>query len=401
MKHTVLIGVSSGIAAYKVLNLISSLKKDGCDVFVTMTRSAIHMVKTSDLEKASGNKVAVELFEKDFNYKNILSTRKVEHIDLADKADVMVIVPATANVIAKIANGLADDFLTTTALAVTAPVIICPSMNPNMWNNPITKQNINKLKSLGFHIIDPTNGMLACGYEGPGRLENPEVIKTEILKQLNRTKSLAGKKIIVTAGGTTEKIDDVRTITNRSSGKMGIAIAEELYLRGADVLLLRATNSILPRYLIRQETFETAENLFNLLKEDIKKADYIFHVAAVADFKVISQKGKIKSDKPATIELTPQIKILDQLKKLNPKIKLIAFKAESGLSEKDLTKLALKRLKESKADAIVVNDIGKTDRGFESDNNEVIIVTRKEYKKIPLAPKAEIARKILDFWFRG
>src|SRR3989338_2246341 len=225
----------------------------------------------------------------------------------------MVIAPATANIIGKLAHGIADDYLTTTALAVTAPIIICPSMNVNMWSNPLVQENLTKLKSVGYQVIEPKQGMLACGYEGAGRLEDVKIIKSEVLKQINRTNSLKGKKIIITAGGTMEKIDEVRFITNRSSGKMGVALAEECYLRGANVLLLRAKNSIYPRYLIKEKIFNTAEELLQLIKVNIGGVDLFFQTAAISDFKVDrSFKGKLSSDQSINLKLIPQIKIVDE-----------------------------------------------------------------------------------------
>lgn len=394
----ILIGVAGGIAAYKVLDLIKLLKKEGCNIFVIMTKGATEMISFLDFEKASGNKVYINLFEKDFDYREVLKKRKVEHIELADKTDVMVIAPATANVIAKLAHGIADDFLTTTALAVTSPIIICPSMNVNMWRNQLVQENINKLKSVGYQVIEPTAGLLACGYEGVGKLESVKVIKDEVLRQIQRSNSLKGKKVIITAGGTSEKIDEVRSITNRSSGKMGVALAEECYLRGADVLLLRAKNSVKPRYLIKERIFETAEELLYLIKVNIKDTDLFFQVAAVSDFKVDRLvKGKLSSDSSINLKLIPQIKIIDQIKKLSPKIKLIAFKAEYGLTEKELIEEGIKKLKDSKADFVVANDISRDDRGFESDNNEVFIISKdKSVKKILLTSKREVSKQIVD-----
>ena len=399
MKKNILIGVTAGIAAYKIIDLIKLLKNEGHKVFVIMTKGATEMFSTTDFEKVTDNKVYVNLFEKNFNYKKILKNRKVEHIELADKTDMMIIAPATANIIGKLANGLADDLLTTTTLAMTAPIIICPSMNVNMWKNPIVQQNFNKLKSVGYQIIEPASGMLACGYEGVGRLENVEIINKEINKLLERNDSLKNKKIIVTAGGTTEKIDEVRFVTNRSSGKMGVALAEECYLRGADVLLLRAKNSVSPRYLIKEKIFETAEELLQLIKVNINDTDVFFQTAAVSDFKVEKPiKGKLSSDNSVNLKLVPQIKIVDKIKKLSPKTTLIAFKAEYGLSEKKLINEGRKKLKESNTDFVIANDISQSDRGFESDDNEVYIILKNEnVKKIPLASKREIAKKIVEF----
>ncbi|MCR4277363.1 MAG: bifunctional phosphopantothenoylcysteine decarboxylase/phosphopantothenate--cysteine ligase CoaBC [Candidatus Roizmanbacteria bacterium] len=398
MKKNILIGVSSGIAAYKILDLIKLLKNEGHEVFVIMTRGASEMFSKKDFEKASGNKVFIDLFEKNFDYREVLKNKKVGHIELADKCDVMVIAPATANIIGKLANGLADDFLTTTALAVTSPIIICPSMNVNMWSNPIVQENLSKLKLFGYQVIEPASGMLACGYEGVGRLENVEIINKEINKLLEKSNSMRGKKVIVTAGGTVEKIDEVRSIINRSSGKMGIALAEECYIRGADVLLLRAKNSVYPRYLIKEKIFETAEELLYLIKVNIKNTNLFFQVAAVSDFKVDKQiNGKLSSDRPVGLKLVPQIKIIDQIKKLSPKTILVAFKAEYGLSEKELINEAVKKLKDSKADYVIANDISRTDRGFESDNNEIYIISKnKKFKKISLTSKRKIAEEIID-----
>lgn len=397
-QKTVVLGVTSGIAAFKSLELIKLLRQEDVDVFVVMTKSATKMVDPSEFERISGNRALSELFEPGFDYKKILATRRVEHVDLADSADVFAIIPATANIIGKLANGIADDYLTTTALAMTVPVLIAPAMNVHMWNNPLTAENIAKLKKVGYQIIDPEKGMLACGYEGKGRLVDVRKIKDEIMLQLRRTESLKGKKIIVTAGGTTEKIDDVRYITNRSSGKMGVAIAEACFLRGADVLLLRAKNAVAPRYLMKEETFTTAKELFALIKKHIGTYDYIFHAAAVSDFSIAGEyKGKMSSTKSVQLNLQPNLKILDQIKNINPKIHLIAFKAEYGLNEKELISVSLQRLHESGADAIIANDISKKDRGFEADTNEVFIVfSDGSSQYIPLTLKREVAEEIVE-----
>ncbi|MDO8658266.1 MAG: bifunctional phosphopantothenoylcysteine decarboxylase/phosphopantothenate--cysteine ligase CoaBC [Candidatus Levybacteria bacterium] len=398
MKRTVVLGISGGIAAYKSLELIKELRRENINVFVIMTNNAAKMVPAASFEKASEHKVYIDLFEKGFNYKNILKSQSVDHIDLAKKADLLVIAPATANTIAKLAYGLADDFLTTTFLATTAPVIICPSMNVNMWNNPVVQQNIETLKKHGYQIIDPDSGELACGNKGAGRLAEITKIKKEILRRLTITSSLKNKKVIVTAGGTIEKIDDIRYIANRSSGKMGIAIAEECYLRGADVLLFRSKSAVKPRYLINEKIFTTADDLLELIKQEIRNYDIFYHTAAVSDFKIENPfKGKISSKKSATIKLKPRQKILDQIKKLNPDITLIAFKAEYGLKEKEMIKKAYNRLKESNADLIVANDVSKSDRGFESDFNEVFIIQRDgKFIKIPYSSKNSIAKTIVD-----
>ena len=398
MSKTVVIGITGSIAAFKALDLVKDLKQEGVDVIVIQTQSAAKIVDPAEFEKISGNKVRTELFEKGFDYKNILKERKVDHIEIAKKADVFVVVPATANTIAKIAHGIADDFLTITLLATEAPVIICPAMNVNIWNNPIVQDNVAKLRRTGYEIVEPAEGILACGLEGKGRLADIEVIKQEIYSQLKRTDSLKGKRILITSGGTSEKIDEVRYITNRSSGKMGAAIAEECYTRGAEVLILRAKNSIKPRYAIQEEQFVTTEDLYELVKKNILNFDVIFHVAAVSDFKTEKQSsGKISSDKSINLTLVPQIKISDQIKKLNPSVKFIAFKAEYNLTEKELIKAAEKKLRESSADAIIANDVSRKDSGFEADFNEVLVVNKQGVHKVSYASKREVARRVVGY----
>jgi len=401
MKKTIIVGVTSGIAAYKTLDLVETLKKDGAEVFVVMTKSATLMVPSSKFKKASGNKVYSKLFEKGFNYTDILKIRRVDHIDLADKADIVVIAPATANIIAKIAHGIADDFLTTTLLAVDCPVIICPSMNVNMWNNPIVEENIAKLRTLGYHIIDPEKGMLACGYEGKGRLAHIKIIKEEVLRSLNIATSLKARKIMVTAGGTIEKIDDVRYISNRSSGKMGIAIAESCFLQSAEVLLVRSKTSVSTRYNIKQIVFETADELEGILKREVKKYDILFQVAAVSDFTIDNKnKGKLDSKKSIALMLSPRKKIITQIKKWHPKIKLIVFKAVWSSLEKTLIKEGEEKLRESNADAVVVNDVSRSDRGFQADTNEVIVIKKDNAKKkITIRSKRDVAEELLSFLF--
>ncbi len=399
MKKTVVLGVTSGIAAFRSIELVRLLKREDVDVFVMMTAHATRMVNPVQFEKASGHKVYSELFEQGFDYKDVLKTRKVDHIELADKADVVVIAPATANIIAKLAHGLADDFLTTTALATTAPIILCPSMNVHMWNSPIVGENIGVLRKRGYSIVEPESGMLACGYQGKGRLAHIQTIKEEVMRWLPYRSSLKGINVLVTAGGTIEPIDDVRFIANRSSGKMGVSIAEECFVRGANVLLLRAAGSVQPGYVIAEKIFHTAQDLLTLLKTSVHRYDILFHTAAVSDFTLTKKiKGKVSSKEGFRLELKPQVKIIDQIKKLNPKIKLIAFKAEWGLSEDALVRVAYQKLKESRADIIVANDISRNDRGFGVDMNEVFMVFPDgSSKKISLRSKREVAKELIDY----
>lgn len=417
-KQTVVLGVASGIAAYKTIELVQLLKKDKFEVFVIMTQNAARMIPPKEFEKALGTdsgqarmtkkRVYIELFEKDFDYKNILKKRKVDHIDLADKADIFVIAPATANTIAKIAHGLADDFLTTGILATQAPILICPSMNVHMWENEVVQSNVQLLQKRGMHILDPEEGDLACGYRGKGRLAHIYHIRDEISSILQKTEpasqrgeQLKGKRVLVTAGATIEKIDDVRFIANKSSGKMGIAIAQECFARGADVLLFRSSTSVKPSVIVQEKEFEGIDELEGLMNKYISSYDIIFHTAAVSDFQIAnSDKGKAISNKSKTLKIVPAKKLINSIKKRNPKIKLIAFKAEWGLSEKDVQLIAKAKIKDSNADAIIINDVSKKDRGFEVDTNEVFVVTKKGLmRKIPLASKQEIAKGIIDFLF--
>lgn len=399
MKANIIIGVSSGIAAYKVIDLIKLLKERGLEVYVIMTESAAKMIDPSEFEKVSGNRVYTSLFPKNFDYKKVLEKREVEHITLADIAELFVLSPATANTIAKIACGMADDFLTTTLLATTAPVLICPSMNFHMWYNPLVQENIQKLEKLGYYFLHPESGALACGYTGVGRLADVNKIAQEISHILTYKNQLKGKKIIVTAGGTSEPIDAVRVITNRSSGKMGVAIAEECYRRGAEVLLLRAKTSVVASCPVKEEIYETGQELSDLIRKNVKDYSIIFHVAAVSDYKPVKRiEKKLDSKDPYSLHLESTVKILSQIKKWNSKIKLIGFKAVYKEFEKDLIAIGLDKLKTSGADYIIVNDIGREGIGFSVDDNEVYIISPSGLlAKVEKSPKKEVACKILDF----
>jgi phosphopantothenoylcysteine decarboxylase / phosphopantothenate---cysteine ligase len=398
MNKMILIGVTGGIAAFKTIELVSSLTQKGYDVRVIMTQSAIAMIPIEAFEKASGHAVYTTLFDTSFDYKSILDKRRVDHIELANSASLFVIVPATANVVAKLAAGIADDYVTTTALATTCPIMIAPSMNVFMWKNPITQKNIQTLRRVGMHIMGPDRGMLACGYEGEGRLMDVHVLEGEIIQMVHKHDELKGKKIIITAGGTTEPIDDVRVITNKSSGKMGVALAEQCFLRGANVLLLRSQTSVIPRYAIPEMVFDSSDSLQQLLQKEAPTADMCIHVAAVSDFQVKKpKKGKISSNTSLPLELEPRTKILDIIKSYNPNIVLVAFKAEWGVSDETLVELASSRRAHAKADFIVANDVGRAHQGFQSDDNEVFVIDSKGTSThLQKANKAIIANGIMD-----
>lgn len=393
----VLIGVSGGIAAVKIPMLINSLKQDDISIDVIETLSATHILPPNVISDVLGKPVYTQMYPADFDPEAVLHARHVPHISLAERASLFVIVPATANVIAKLAAGIADDYLTTTALAVTCPVLICPSMNTHMWQHPATQLNVKALRSRGYHVMPPDCGDLACGYSGEGRLPDIYAIYEEIKLLLHRLLTLAGKRVLVTTGGTTEPIDNVRTISNRSSGKMGIAIAEACFQAGAAVTILRAKSSVQSRHGIRELTFESANDLETLLDEHIPNADVCFHVAAVSDFSVKNPlAGKQSSKHPVTLELEPRKKLLDGIKRMNPSLFLVAFKAEYGLTDAELVAVATKRMYECGADVIIANDVGRTGIGFQSDDNEVIMISAHDKAQIlARASKIQIAYEIV------
>ncbi len=398
MKKTVVMGVTSGIAAVKVPELIRLLRKEGYDVPVILTRHATGLMPKSAFETASGQAVYTDLFPEGFDYRKVLTDRRVEHVDLADRASVVVICPATANIIAKLAHGLADDFLTTTVLATTAAVLVCPSMNVHMWENPVVRENLDKLRSRGFFILDPAVGELACGYEGKGRLADVRLIRDEIVSILSRSNTWKGKRVIVTSGGTTEFIDRARTLTNRSTGKMGAALADAASQMGADVTILRSKTSVAPRRRRRELFFETSAELSKLLENEVPDAAVVFHAAAVSDFTVKgSYAKKLSSGTSHRLTLVPAPKILPRIKQWNPKAVVVGFKAAHEPDIQKLGRIAKKKLRESGADAIVGNDISRPDRGFAADTNEVVVVTKSDSRIIPLSSKRRVAEEIVDY----
>ncbi|MBD3163740.1 bifunctional phosphopantothenoylcysteine decarboxylase/phosphopantothenate--cysteine ligase CoaBC [Candidatus Woesearchaeota archaeon] len=394
MNPTILICVTSGIAAFKTLNLIALLRKEGYNVIVIMTEHAKKMISPKEFEKASGNKVISELFPKGFDYRKVLKERKVKHISLADRASVVCVVPATANVIAKLANGIADDILTTTVLASKAALLICPSMNLNMWNNKITQENMKKLRDKGSYFAGPEKGMLACGYKGKGRLADIKIIQHEIIKLAEKSNELKGKRILVTAGGTEEEIDKARVITNKSSGKMGIRIAEECAMRSAKVTLIRARTDAEPNVKLKEIRARNANDMLNAVRKNIRNNDVMIHAAAVSDFFVRGKKkGKMKSMKKINLELSPGIKIFEKVRDMNSSIFLVGFKAEYG--SRHLKKEAISAMKKANADMMIANDISRD--VFGSDENEVIIIDKKEnLSTIKRTDKKIIAEQIAD-----
>ena len=388
------VGITSGIAAFKILTLIDLLKKDH-DIDVILSSHASHMIDTAEIERSIGKPVYTDLFPKDFDYKTVLQKRTVDHIEIAKRTELFVVAPTTANLLGKLAHGIADDFLTTTLLATKAPVLLCPSMNTEMWFHPAVQANLKRVQEYGYSIMKPSSGALACGTEGIGRLPEPNQIYEKIQNMMRDRSSLKGKKIIVTAGGTIEPIDSARVITNKSTGKMGIAIAQECANRGAEVLLLRSASAIQSHYPFTQHRFETSDSLEKLLKQSINNYDIVIHAAAVSDFSVVSTPGKIDSASTVDLRLTPQKKIIDEIKKWNPSIKLIGFKAIHTISDQALQELKTK-MKKNSADAVIINDISRTDIGFGSDDNEVLMLFPDgTIEKLNKASKQEIAQTII------
>ena len=386
---TVVIGVSGGIAAYKTLDVISRLKKLGLNVYVIMTKSATEFVTPLSFQSLSQNYVVCDMFEDP-------KTWDVEHISLARRADVFLIAPATANVIGKIANGISDDMLTTTAMATTAKVLIAPAMNTNMYKNPIVQKNINVLRELGYNFVDPESGRLACGDTGKGKLASPETIVNEVVKLLLENQDLKGKCIIVTAGPTVESIDPMRYITNRSTGKMGYSIAKEAAKRGADVTLITGpTNLKPPQHLKKLVKVESANEMYEAVLSNLDENDVVIKSAAVADYKpkYYSNKKIKKSKDDLVIELDRNKDIAQEIGKIKKDKILVGFAAETN----DLIENANIKIKKKNLDFIVANDLTKEGAGFGVDTNIVKIIDKEgsiiEYPKMK---KEEVANVILD-----
>lgn len=386
---TVVIGVSGGIAVYKTLDVVSRLRKLGVNVNVIMTKSATEFVTPLSFQSLSQNYVVCDMFEDP-------KTWDVEHISLAKRADVFLIAPATANVIGKIANGIADDMLTTTVMATKAKVLIAPAMNTNMYENPILQRNINTLKELGYNFVEPESGRLACGDTGKGKLASPETIVDEVVKLLSKGQDLKGKSIIVTAGPTIESIDPMRYITNRSTGKMGYSIAKEAIERGADVTLITGpTNLTPPQNLKKLVKIESAKDMYEAVLENLDENDVVIKSAAVADYKPknYSNKKIKKSDDDLVIELDRNKDIAQEIGKIKNNKILVGFAAETN----DLIENASLKIKKKNIDFIVANDLTKEGAGFGVDTNIVKIIDKEgNITEYPKMKKEEVANIILD-----
>ncbi|MBE6068278.1 MAG: bifunctional phosphopantothenoylcysteine decarboxylase/phosphopantothenate--cysteine ligase CoaBC [Clostridium lundense] len=387
-RKTVVIGVTGGVAVYKALDVISRLRKKDIDVHVIMTKSAGEFVNPLSFQSLSQNMVVTNMFDEPKHW-------EIQHISLAKKADLMLIVPATANIIGKVANGIADDMLSTTIMATHAPVVFAPAMNTNMYLNPIVQNNIQKLKDYGYKFIEPESGRLACGDVGAGKLADTELIADKVISMLYPIKDMAGKKVLVTAGPTWSLIDPVRFITNRSSGKMGYAIAEEARDRGAEVTLVSGPTSLKAPFGINTINITTNEEMLNEVLEHFSSQDIVIKAAAVADYKPVeySQNKIKKASDELVLNFAKDTDILKKLGEIKQNQVLVGFAAESN----DLISNAESKLKKKNLDYIVANDITSSDTGFQSSENRVTILTR-EGKKLSLEKmsKREVAQKLFD-----
>lgn len=378
----ILIGITGGIAAYKICTLIRLYRKAGANVRVVLTPNALNFVTKLTLQTLSNNEVYVDNFE--------IDEYKPEHIALTE-ADIFVIAPASANTIGKIANGICDNLLLSTACAFSKPILIAPAMNENMWNNPFVQENMSKLKKHGYHIVDPETGFLACGTNGVGRMKEPEEIFDRTVEIFSENKKLKGKKILITAGGTREKIDPVRYITNASSGKMGLALADNAYRMGADVTLVSTFKADKP---YKNIVTETALEMEKAVKENLSNQDCVIMAAAVSDYRVENcAENKIKKQGGVLeLKLVENPDILKSICKTPNKI-ICGFCAES----ENLLENAKVKIQKKGCDFLIANDISRKDIGFNTDENEVYIIDKSlNIKHIEKDTKENIARRILE-----
>ena len=390
---TVLLCVSGSIAAYKIAYLASALKKLKADVHVLMTRNATNFINPITFETLTGNKCLVDTFDRNFEF-------SVEHVSLAKAADVVLVAPASANVIAKLAHGLADDMLTTTVLACTCKKIISPAMNTRMFENPITQDNLKICEHYGMEVISPASGYLACGDTGAGKMPEPEVLLQYILKEVQYEKDLKGKKILVTAGPTREAIDPVRYITNHSTGKMGYAIAKTAALRGADVTLVSGPAEVEPPMFVNFVPVVTAKDMFEAVTSRSDEMDAVIKAAAVADYrpKFVNTEKTKKKDGDMAIELE---RTDDILKWLGEHKKESQFLCGFSMETEHMLENSRAKLKKKNLDMIVANNLKVAGAGFGTDTNVVTMIRENKETELPIMSKEEVAGAILDEIFEN
>lgn len=385
---TVLLGVTGGIAAYKAAALASTLVKQHAAVEVVMTENATQFITPLTFEQLTGRRTMVDTFDRNF-------THQVEHISLAQRTDLLIIAPATANVCAKLAHGLADDMLTTTALACRCPKLIAPAMNTNMFENPVTQDNLNVLRRYGWEVISPASGRLACGAVGTGKLPEPEELLQYILRQITLPHDLAGKRVLVTAGPTQESIDPVRYLTNHSTGKMGYAIARLAMLRGAEVTLVTGPTAIAPPPFVKVVPVISAQDMFDAVAESARSADFIFKAAAVADYtpanysddKVKKSEGELSIPLKRTKDI---LKFLGENRR--PRQVICGFSMET----RNMVENSREKLLKKNVDMICANNLKQDGAGFGVDTNVITVITREKTVELPLQSKEDAANAILD-----
>lgn len=385
--RTVVLGVTGSIAAYKIANLASSLVKKGANVHVIMTKNATNFINPITFETLTGNKCLVDTFDRNFEF-------SVEHVSLAKQADIFMVAPASANVIGKIANGIADDMLTTTIMACKCHKIISPAMNTNMFENPIVQSNIQKLKDYGYEIIEPASGYLACGDVGAGKMPEPAVLESYIMREIAMEKDMKGKKVLITAGPTMEKIDPVRFISNHSTGKMGYALAKIAMLRGAEVTLVTGKTSIPKPDFVKVVNVQSAKEMFEAVDKEFDTQDIVIMSAAVADYRpkeVATEKIK-KKDGEAAIELERTEDILATMAARKKNQFVCGFSMETeNMIENSKAKLEKKNL-----DMICANNLKVEGAGFGTDTNVVTLISKNWIKELHMKSKEGVAKDILD-----
>lgn len=383
----IILGVTSSIAAYKSANVASALVKKGCNVNVLMTENATNFINPLTFEELTKHKCIIDTFDRNVQY-------NVAHISLAVSADAFIIAPASANVIGKIANGIADDMLTTTVMACKCPVIISPAMNTNMYENLIVQDNIAKLERFGYIIVPPAEGRLACGTIGKGKMPNEQVLLDYLERALSDKQDFKGKRVLVTAGPTQESIDPVRYITNHSSGKMGYAVARQAMLRGAEVTLVSGKVNLPPVPFVKMIYITTAEDMYNAVTAEFENTDIVIKAAAVADFrpKRIADDKLKKADGMDSIELEPTKDILKELGKNKKNRFICGFSMET----KNMTENSRKKLENKNLDMIVCNNLKVEGAGFQGDTNVVTVIDKTNITELGIMSKTEVADKILD-----
>lgn len=386
---TVILGVTGSVAAYKMANVASMLVKRGCKVHVIMTENATNFINPIAFESVTNTKCLVETFDRNFQF-------HVAHVSLTDEADVMLIAPASANVIGKIAGGIADDMLTTTVMACKKPIIIAPAMNTKMFENPILQDNLKKLARYGYEIIPPASGHLACGATGAGKMPSEEVLVAHIERQIAMKKDLTGKKVLVTAGPTIESIDPVRYISNHSSGKMGYSIAKMAMLRGAEVTLVSGKTSLEPPMFVNVVPVTSAQDMYDAVVSRKEVQDIIIKAAAVADYTpaVVSGEKVKKKDEDMSI---PLVRTKDILKSLGENRMDGQFLCGFSMETQNMLENSRAKLKKKNIDMIVANNLKEDGAGFKTDTNVVTLITASEEQQLPKMSKDEVANTLLDF----